>query len=184
MVGGTIHEKFAEKICEKFDKPKKYTVWALAPDHGFWLNTYRANRLGHRFTLHGFDNVNKAIELLKEKALFHYSAEDEDIIKTAVASHTFLDLFNFWVVPSYPNSSDFRGIKEQRKYYIKSGFSHFFPKSYQQPNPSKDEWVEVFDEILDEFDSIEELDKDMRYEFYKLPYKGFMIEKILKLYKD
>ena len=184
MVGGTTHELFVEKMCEEFDKPKKYTNWATAPDYGFWLKSRGANRFGHRFTLHGFDNVLPAIDVLKGEDKFEYDLEYDTMIRTGVASHTFLDLFNFYVVPSYPKSSDLAYLPDRTGYYIKCGFSHFNPKTYQQTHPTLEEWDRTFESIVSEYENIEDLNLAMVEEFYALPDKGWMIERILELYNN
>jgi len=173
MVGGTTHELFVEKMCEEFDKPKKYTNWGKAPDYGYWFSDF-GNRVMHRFTLHGMANVQPCIDLLREKSMFEYDEKEDEFIKTAVASHSYLDLFNFWALPSYPKNWHYGYVSGQRKYYVKSLFSHFFPDRYQQPRPT---------DVISWFDTVEELKVHMVEEYYEVPDdKGFMTEKILNLY--
>lgn len=183
MVGATTHEMFVEKVCEKFDRPKKYINWGRGPDYGYWFSDF-GNRVMHRFTLHGMKNIQSCIDLLREKDKFEYDEEDDDLIRVAVASHSYLDLFNFWVVPSYPKSGDLKYIPEQKGYYLKSGFSHFFPERFQQPTPSQEEWGEAFEEILEWFDDLENLMIYLEEEYYRQPdRKGCVTKKILDLYR-
>jgi len=147
---GVGHTAFGEEFCEKFDVGDyNFVEWAYAPDYGYYFGE-DWNMLMHRFTLHGLDNVQSCIDLLKDEEVFDYDEDYELEIKTLIASHTYLDTFNFYVVPSYPHSSKFVRQKNRGWYYIKAGFGHFVPK-YRAYSPPKEEWKDKFSKILSSF---------------------------------
>jgi len=167
------HRCFGEVFCDKFGIPDKYKIWARAPDFGYWLKDRKWNYYLHRFTLHGYPNSFNCIKLFKNDDRFPY---DEDYcyeISVLVRSHTYLDLFNSFLVPSYPNSADFKYIKEQHKTYL------------EPMSDDPDNIKEIFEEVLDSFTGVSDLDVYFTNEFTRLPEeKTFFTEKIIEGYKN
>jgi len=166
------HLIFGEKVVEKFDLPID-TSWALALDYGVWFESHDINLYLHRLTLHGMDNVEKCMEVMRETGLIEYDPEYREEIRTLVVSHSFLDLFNGPILPSYPSSTDFKFIFDQLGSYAKVALND---------PPLLDE---LFEEIVDEADSLSDLEEMMIEEYEMLPWKkGKLTERILEHYRE
>lgn len=113
------HIKFGKIVCEEFDVPKEYKEWAVAPDYKFIWRTKEQNKYLHRFTYHGMPNVDKLIEKARKSDSFPYRDEYKEEIELMVVSHSFFDLFNSIIVPSYPKNSKFKYVPGMGKYYLK-----------------------------------------------------------------
>jgi len=165
------HLIFGDKVIEKFD----ITInreWARAPDYGVWFEEPDVNKLLHRFTLHGMDNVEKCIDAIREKGLIEYDKKYEDEIRALVVSHSFLDLFNAPIVPSYSRFWDFKFVFEQFLSYTKVALDD---------PPGLDG---LFEKIVDESRSLSDLEQKMREEYEMVPWKkGELTEKIVEHYK-
>lgn len=169
------HKTFGEEFCEHFDVPQEYYVWAYAPDWGYYLS-HEHNVYLHRFTLHGFNNVQTCINLLKDKVHFPYDDEYLDVINALVVSHTYLDLFNNYIVPSYPRSGTFKGLPEQRGYYLKVLLGYI---KGDVPKPSEQEYRNAFKKILNGFSDPWDIEWYMTEEFKGLPQNRTQITEIL-----
>lgn len=165
------HLLFGKKVCEHFDLPKHLYKWADAPDSGVWLKDGVINKLFHRFTLHGVSNIDRCIEVVRDKGLIEYDDDYEQEIKTLVISHTYLDTFNGFVIPSYPEAVEFKFIKENLPYY--------FTNCMEDPDGLGD----AFDDILSEIDYISSLKAYLTVEYESLPqHHTWMTERILECY--
>ncbi len=166
------HLIFGDKIIEKFD----LTIdrqWAMAPDYGVWFEDRDVNLFLHRFTLHGMDNVEKCINVVREKGLIEYDPDRREEIRTLVVSHSFLDLFNGIVVPSYPGSTDLKFVFDQVRRY----------RSFALDDPSGLD--ELFEEIVGEFNSLQDLEEKMKEEYKMVPWKtGEMTDRIVEHYEE
>jgi len=166
------HRIFGDKVIEKFDLPID-REWAVAPDYGVWFEDPDVNKFLHRFTLHGMGNVKKCIDVIREKGLIDYDQEYESEIRALVVSHSFLDLFNAPILPSYPKSND---VKVVFKHILK------YPKFGLNDPPGLGE---LFEEIVEESSSIFDLETKMRKEYKMLPWKkGELTEKIVEHYRE
>jgi len=167
------HRSFGRQLCKRFEVPdrREYRDWSIVPDMRFWWETRRQNRYLHRFTLHGMPNVGKAVERGAESDLVKWKDEYEDEIRALVVSHSFLDLFNAPIVPSYPRSRDFKYIPKQKRRYIKVALND---------PPHLDE---LFKDMLLGFETPLEVEEQMRAEYHALPdEKGWMVRKIEEHY--
>ena len=165
------HLIFGDEVIEKFD----LTIdreWAMAPDYGVWFEEPDVNRLLHRFTLHGMDNVEKCIDAVRENCLIEYDKKYEDEIRALVVSHSFLDLFNAPIVPSYSRSCDFKVVFDQLLSYTKVALDD---------PPGLDG---LFEKIVGECNSPVDLENKMREEYEMAPEKkGELTQKIVEHYK-
>jgi len=166
------HLIFADKVIERFDLPID-REWAMAPDYGVWFEEPEVNRYLHRFTLHGMNNVEKCIDVMRQKGLIEYHADRRKEIRALVVSHSFLDLFNGPVVPSYPSSIDFKFVFDQ--------LSRYSDVALDDPP-----WLdELLEEMVDEVDSLSDLEKKMIEEYEMLPWKkGELTERIVEHYRE
>ena len=165
------HLIFGDKVIEKFDLTIN-KEWARAPDYGVWFEEPDVNRYLHRFTLHGMENVVKCIDAIRENGLIEYDAECRDKIRALVVSHSFLDLFNAPIVPSYSGSWDFKFVFEQLVSYTKVALDD---------PPGLDG---LFEEIVGESNSLVGLEKKMREEYEMAPWEmGELTQKIVEHYK-
>ncbi len=165
------HLIFGDKVIEKFD----LTIdreWAMAPDYGVWFEEPDVNRFLHRLTLHGMENVERCIDAIREKDLIEYDADRRDEIRALVVSHSFLDLFNTPIVPSYSRSSDFKFVFDQLLSYTKVALDD---------PPGLDG---LFEKIVGESNSLVDLESRMRKEYEMAPWEeGELTEKIVEHYK-
>jgi len=167
------HRCFGEVFCDKYGIPDEYKIWARAPDFGYWLKDRNWNYFLHRLTLHGYPNAYNCIKLFKYDDRFPFEEKYGYEISVLVRSHTYLDLFNGFLIPSYPNSKDFKYIKEQYRTYLKP--------MIEDPVNVK----EIFEEALYKFDRVTDLDIYLTNEFNRLPEeKTFFTEKIIEGYKN
>ena len=177
------HLIFGEKFCQRFDIPEKYAIWAYAPDLGYYFGDELATFL-HRFTLHGFKNANKCIELLRETDqsgyIFPYNTDNDKAIQVLVYSHSYLDLFNAPLLPSFPYRREYTSIPSQKSYYAKSAISYAIPG--WDPWPDRDKLADRFEEILATFYSIDAFESSIILETELLPTHGFITKRILDLY--
>jgi len=165
------HLIFGDKVIERFQIPID-REWAMAPDYGVWFEEPDVNRFLHRFTLHGMDNVEKCIDAVREKGLIEYDADRRDEIRALVVSHSFLDLFNAPIVPSYSRSSDFKFVFDQLLSYTKVALDD---------PPGLDG---LFEKIVGESNSLVDLESRMRKEYEMAPWEeGELTEKIVEHYK-
>lgn len=169
------HRKFGKIFVEEYDVPID-PEWARAPDYGVWFKEESLNYIFHRFTLHGMSNVDKTIELIKERDLINYKEEYRDEIRTLVVSHNFLDLFNGIIFPSCPSSLEFKLIPNQiLKYPI---------VCLDDPDNLDKIFREIITDSFSEERDVIGLNINMRKEYSDLPWeKGKLIKKILKHYK-
>jgi len=166
------HRKFGRAICKKFDLPIKYREWARAPDFRFIWKTHKQNKYLHRFTYHGMDNVEDVIGKTIEKKMLPYEDKYSKEVVALVASHTFADLFNAPIVPSYPNNLKFKWVPKHKRKYIKVALDD--PKNLD----------ELFEDIISSFRQPEDLTDRMVREYRDLPSrKGWLIRIIEKHYK-
>jgi len=111
------HQKFGAAVCDRFDAPDELIEWAVVPDMGFWFTNPYKKKIFHRWTLHGLENVDKAIEMGKKRGI-EYSEEYSELIETILISHSYLDMFNGPLGPySYPNYLGLKIIPQQALYY-------------------------------------------------------------------
>jgi len=165
------HLIFGDKVIERFDLPID-RKWAMAPDYGVWFEEPDVNKLLHRLTLHGMDNVEKCIDAVREKGLIEYDTDRRDEIRALVVSHSFLDLFNAPIGPSYSRSWDFKFVFEQLLSYTKVALDD---------PPGLDG---LFGEIVGECNSLADLEKKMREEYEMAPWeKGELTDRIVEHYK-
>jgi len=165
------HLIFGDEVIERFQIPID-REWTIAPDYGVWFEDPDVNKLLHRFTLHGMGNVEKCIDVIREKGLIEYDQEYEDEIRALVMSHSFLDLFNGPILPSYPRSTD---VKFVYKHILK------YPRVALNDPSGLDE---LFEEIVGESSSIFDLEKKMREEYEMVPWEtGELTQKIVEHYK-
>lgn len=167
------HRKFGKAICERFDIPIEYKEWTIAPDLRFIWVTERQNRYLHRFTYHGMDNVKSVIEKSIEKDILPYEDKYSNEVLTLVASHTFADLFNGPIIPSYPNNYKFKWVPGHKRKYLKVALN------------DPDNLDDFFENLLSLYRHPEELTINMIREYRELPYrKGWMVKKFEEHYKN
>lgn len=161
------HYIFGDVVCEHFNIPNKYRNWAAIPDMKYFSNNHYTWLLLHRWSLHGMPNIPICIEQGKQTA--PYEKEYEDIIELLVTSHTYLDVFNGPIVPSYPKSWEFKYIDDLKWKYIKD------------PLDDPDGLKEVFKDIM--LSNPSDLKHQLVKEYEKLPKHGDITEAILELYE-
>jgi len=167
------HRKFGEVFIEHYDLPID-KEWARAPDYGIYFEDSDVNKYLHRFTLHGMDNVEYCIKKIREKGLIEYDDDYKDEIRCLVVSHTFLDLFNFLIFPSYPKCKEFKFIPKQLRRY---------PIVALDDPDNLDILFECIINRLNDSDSLK-LESKMRVEYDNLPWKsGELINEIVEHYE-
>ncbi len=166
------HKAFGRALNEVFDVPERFIKWTVGPDYGYWLKYGGLRKIFHRFTLHGLDNVENCIQLLKSEDKFIYDEDYRLEIEFMVASHSYLDLFNGPIGPSYKSNLEFKGIPRQTKHYL---------RPLAKP---PDGLEEALEEGLKEFKTIEEAKGFIEEEYQNIPgeYRYFT-KNILTLYK-
>lgn len=174
---------FGNVVVDKYDLPSDMREWARIPDYGIWFKDPDRNKWMHRFTLHGMGNVDKAIKIGRERELILYDKEYKSQILTMVVSHTFLDVFNCPILPSYPSSRSVKFTFKRIKAYSKIPVS-IFKKGEPIGPPDPDEgWEELFREWLEEHGH-EGLRMRMVKEHNALPMKrGQLVNDVLSLYE-
>lgn len=165
------HKMFGMVVSKTFDVDVDWN-WARAPDYGIWFKSPKVNKYLHRFTLHGLPNIYKTIEIIRDKELLDFKISNYGAILCLVVSHNYLDLFNGPIMLSYPYNYEIKYIKEQIPYY--KGYSIKDPKDVK----------ELFTDIVNSFDSIEDLTEEMVNEYKSLPQKhSGLTQTIIDFYK-
>jgi len=166
------HYVFADVVCEHFNIPERYKDWCAIPDMKYFSDDHYTWLLLHRWSLHGMPNIPTCIEQGKVTGYAPYSEKHRCAIETLVASHTYLDVFNGPVVPSYPNSFEFKYVDDLKWKYIKD------------PLNDPDGLREVFEDIVEPFVNIEDFKHHIIKEYDKLPkHSGKTTDAILELYR-
>lgn len=167
------HLIFGEVLCNYLDIPIDLHNWAKIPDAKFYKPNEFTNFLFHRWTLHGFANIDTCIVKGVESDKYRFEKKYEEEIRCLIASHTFLDLFNGPIVPSYPDSSSINLIPRQLPKYLLVALN----------DPADDDLREVFTEIVSEYECAPLLAHDFEVEYRQLPMKeGDMVRRIRNIY--
>jgi len=167
------HRKFGRAVVEEFELSEELVEWAVAPDYGYLFSKPEGNKIIHRWTVHGLSNVDKCIDLLKDKDQFYYREELNKQIETLIVSHNFLDLFNFIIHPSYPKNRKFKYIPDQTKRLWRVGWEDPYDLDI------------LFSRIVKEYETVEELGIKMIEEYNLLPKeKGHLVKWIEAWYKE
>lgn len=108
------HRLFGEIIARRFGKPVDgYLDWTVIPDMYRKHHTYSGYLLLHRWSLHGPRNIGEAISQGIQSGQVEFRRSQVAYIRALIMSHTFLDLFNFVIHPSWPDSWDFKYVPGQ-----------------------------------------------------------------------
>jgi len=167
------HLSFGTSFCNRFDIPIEYNYWAIAPDYGYFFEHDFIIPFTHRFTLHGYPNIEECFRLFKDNSDFDYDSEFEYEIYALIMSHTYLDLFNAPIFPSYPKHREFKYLKNHKKFYITPWLS------------DPDNITDVFEEVIWEFDTVDSVINYFLDEYERLPNeKTFFTDKILEAYHN
>lgn len=151
------HMKYGEIFCEHFDIDKDFSNWSTVPDYKFYLKSKMQNKFFHRFTNHGVDNTIHTVKLAKDNDKFYFDKDYLPEIYHLVLSHSYLDLFNSIIIPSYPNNYEFNYIPEQWVQYITPLSS------------APDDISEAFKSIIYEYNDVNMLTENLAYEYRNLP---------------
>jgi len=113
----SAHRLFGRIILERYrggEGVESYLEWTIMPDMKYFKDSAWRHTLLHRTSLHGVDNIGVVIEQgAKFSQYVSWEDCDEHLIKCLIMSHNFLDLFNFIIHPSWPNSLHFRVLWRQ-----------------------------------------------------------------------
>lgn len=166
------HYIFGEVLCDHFDIPMDLHIWAKIPDAKIYKPDEFTRFLFHRWTLHGFSNVDTCIiKGGSESNKYEYKRKYDSEIRCMIISHTYLDLFNGPIVPSYPESRSINILP-----------SHLFKYPLVALNdPPEEKLKETFESIIGTYSSADELAKDLKKEYKMLPN---IEEKITNRIKD
>jgi len=167
------HLDFARETRKYFDKPKELNNWSILPDYPF-LFEGTPRYLFHRFTLHGMGNLSTCIRYGKQHKDFVYEKRHKEYIKLLITSHSFLDCFNGLVFDSYPKLP--YGV-----HYCPDLFIEWIKWLFKDVPDLKP----TYREILEGFDDITHLRREIEMEYYRLPNReGWIVEKIKEALKE
>ena len=108
------HRMFGYMIADHFDMPVyDFIEYTILPDLRFYQDYFLKHVLFHRWTLHGPENIDAVIEKGKKSKYVKYNPEHDKYIRCLIMSHSYLDLFNFVLHPSYPGNYSFTYIRSQ-----------------------------------------------------------------------
>lgn len=167
------HRMFGYVISDRFDLPYRgFIEWTILPDMRYYQDRYFKYLLFHRWTLHGPENIETVIDQGKESRYVEYYEAYDLYIRCLIMSHTYLDLFNYVIHPSYPGNTRFKYIKEQIPLILRF-------RTLKAPKGLK----EVLMEMASLHQNPHDLLHTMLLEYYALPEKKYWIRQILKLYR-
>jgi len=165
------HRLFGEIVADRFNLPKEgFVEWTIIPDMQYYKKSRLGNMVLHRFTSHGFRNIDVCIDQGKLHDSLIYKEEYDMYIRCLLMSHFYLDVFNWIIHPSYPRSWEFKFIWSQ------------LPKILTFRTINDLDMNDVFKEIIYSHDSIESLYITMIHEYTRLPRATGNIKKILEKY--
>jgi len=174
-VDWSSHRLFGRLIARYYDKPVEgYLEWTIMPDMRYFKKSAWRHTLLHRTSLHGIENINAVVEHGRRFPQYvNYDKAHDEYIRCLIMSHNWLDLFNFIIHPSYPDSMHFRFIWRQIPRMLRLG-TVFSPKGLenaliQMTRQHRNPW---------------DLYHTMLWEYMDLPKIGWYTRKILKLYED
>lgn len=165
------HYLFGKVLCDLFDLPLEMYNWGIIPDMKYLTDDHYTWLLLHRVSLHGSKNIDYCIEIGKKRDKFLYIEKYHNAIECMILSHSYLDVFNGIVIPSYPKSYEVKYIPERMSKYI------FSP--LDDPDGIEDKFVD----LMIDYETPAEFMKDMKKEYLDLPRNvGDMTKSILELY--
>lgn len=167
------HRTFGRIIADQYGKPVDgYMDWTILPDLRYYKESYFKYLIFHRWTLHGPENINVVIDQGKHSSRVTYDEENDYYIRCLIMSHSFLDLFNFVLHPSYPGAYGLVYIPQQL-WRIMTFQAMKAPSGLAR--------------VLQEMASLHSGPADLFYtmlgEYRALPNKGYWIKQLLKLYR-
>jgi len=167
------HRLFGRIIAEQYGLPiAGYIEWTIMPDMQYYKDSYWRHILLHRISLHGPENIGVVIDQGRQSRYVVYKEGWELYIRCLVMSHSFLDLFNFIIVPSYPGKFGFTFIREQLPRILSL-------TTIEAPDGLSD----ALRLMVSHHRGPEDLLHTMLLEYRELPKVGWYMEQILKLYR-
>ena len=167
------HKLFGEIIARRFNQPLDgYLNWTIIPDIYRDHHTYAGNLLLHRWSLHGPGNIGEAIRQGIDSCQVEYRDCRKVYIRALILSHTYLDLLNFVIHPSWPNSWGFT--------YVPGQVSRILTlRSLHTPEGLEN----ALDRMCGLHASLDDLHMTMLTEYWSLPrITGYYMQEILRLY--
>jgi len=166
------HRMFGKIIAEQYGLPiHNYLEYTILPDLRYYKESYFKYVFFHRWTLHGPENIDTVIDQGKYLRYVEYNAEYDNYIKCLIMSHSYLDLFNFIIHPSYPGNYGFT--------YIRSQLPKIFTfRAIKAPKGLDN----VLQDIVKSHSGPFDLFHTMLIEYRCLPEKKYWVRQILKLY--
>jgi len=168
------HRMFGRLIANQYDEPVDgYLEWTIMPDMQYFkLSAWRHTFL-HRTSLHGADNIDAVIAHGKRFPQYvRYSPSRAKYIRCLIMSHSYLDLFNFIIHPSWPHNRHFRFLWRQIPRIFKLG-TLFAPPGLR----------DVLAQMVRQHRNAWDLYHTMLMEYLGAPEEGLYVQKILKLYE-
>ena len=165
------HRLFGRIIADRFDLPKEgFIEWTVLPDFRYYKKRSWQNTFLHRFTSHGLDNIDVCIKQGKEIDKVIYDEEYDNYIRCLLISHNYLDVFNWILHPSYPNSREFKFIWAQ------------IPRILTFRTLKDPDIEDILNDMVYNHESIDDLNSTMIKEYKKLSKVTGYMKKILKKY--
>jgi len=168
------HRLFGHTIAEQYGLPVyRFLEYTILPDLEFYQRSVFKYFLFHRWALHGPENIDAVIEKGKRSRYVKYDSQYDGYIRCLIMSHTYLDLFNFVIHPSYPGKYGVTFIRSQLPKILTF-------RTVVAPKGLKEVLQEMAQLHRDPYD----LFHTMLIEYRALPDRLYWVRRIQKLYNS